>query len=72
MKTVWRVFAYLKRYPLLGISMMACAIAGTLMMFVPPVVIRKGINEVIVGHHPEAFTPAGVDSRGRSYSSSTG
>jgi ATP-binding cassette, subfamily B, bacterial len=53
MNTVWRVFAYLKRYPLLGISMMACAIAGTLMMFVPPVVIRKGINEVIVGHHPE-------------------
>ena len=53
MNTVWRVFAYLKRYPVLGISMMACAIAGTLMMFVPPVVIRKGINEVIVGHHPE-------------------
>jgi ATP-binding cassette subfamily B protein len=53
MNTVWRVFAYLKRYHLLGISMMACAIAGTLMMFVPPVVIRKGINEVIVGHHPE-------------------
>src|SRR6476660_4798651 len=55
MNTVWRVFAYLKRYPLLGISMMACAIAGTLMMFVPPVVIRKGINEVIVGHHPEGL-----------------
>ena len=33
MKTVWRVFAYLKRYPLLGISMMACAIIGTLMMY---------------------------------------
>jgi ABC-type multidrug transport system fused ATPase/permease subunit len=57
MKTVWRVFAYLKRYPLLGISMMACAIAGTLMMFVPPVVIRKGINEVIVGHHPQYLLP---------------
>ena len=57
MNTVWRVFAYLKRYPLLGISMMACAIAGTLMMFVPPVVIRKGINEVIVGHHPEHLLP---------------
>jgi ATP-binding cassette, subfamily B, bacterial len=53
MKTVWRVFAYLKRYPVLGISMMACAITGTLMMVVPPLVIRKGINEVIVGHHPE-------------------
>src|SRR5438093_8209013 len=57
MKTVWRVFAYLKRYPLLGISMMACAITGTLMMMVPPAVIRKGINEVIVGHHPEYLLP---------------
>ena len=57
MNTVWRVFAYLKRYPLLGISMMACAIAATLMMFVPPVVIRKGINEVIVGHHPQYLLP---------------
>src|SRR6266550_3608950 len=57
MNTVWRVFAYLKRYPLLGISMMACAITGTLMMMVPPAVIRKGINEVIVGHHPEHLLP---------------
>jgi ABC-type multidrug transport system fused ATPase/permease subunit len=57
MKTVWRVFAYLKRYPVLGISMMACAITGTLMMVVPPLVIRKGINEVIVGHHPEHLLP---------------
>src|SRR3979411_279730 len=57
MNTVWRVFAYLKRYPLLGISMMGCAIAGTLMMMVPPAVIRKGINEVIVGHHPEYLLP---------------
>ena len=53
MKTVWRVFAYLKRYPVLGISMLACAITSTLMMVVPPLIIRKGINEVIVGHHPE-------------------
>jgi ATP-binding cassette, subfamily B, bacterial len=53
MKTVWRVFAYLKRYPALGISMMSCAITGTLMMYVPPWVIREGVNEVIVGHHPE-------------------
>src|SRR5256714_5380191 len=57
MNTVWRVFAYLKRYPVLGIAMMACAITGTLMMMVPPAVIRKGINEVIVGHHPEYLVP---------------
>src|SRR2546429_7754879 len=57
MNTVWRVFAYLKRYPVLGIAMMACAITGTVMMMVPPAVIRKGINEVIVGHHPEYLVP---------------
>jgi hypothetical protein len=37
MKTIWRVFAYLKRYPVLGISMLACAITSTLMIMVPPV-----------------------------------
>ena len=57
MNTVWRVFAYLKRYPVLGISMLACAITSTLMIMVPPVVTRKIINEVINGHHPERLLP---------------
>jgi ATP-binding cassette, subfamily B, bacterial len=57
MKTVWRVFAYLKRYPALGISMLACAITSTLMIMVPPVVTRKIINEVINGHHRELLLP---------------
>jgi ABC-type bacteriocin/lantibiotic exporter with double-glycine peptidase domain len=57
MNTVWRVFAYLKRYPVLGISMLACAIASTLMIMVPPVVTRKIINEVIPGHHSELLLP---------------
>src|SRR2546421_12792876 len=57
MDTVWGVFAYLKRYPVLGISMIGCAITGTLMMIVPPAVIRKVIIEVIVGHHPEYLVP---------------
>jgi ABC-type multidrug transport system fused ATPase/permease subunit len=57
MKTVWRVFAYLKRYPVLGISMLACAITSTLMIMVPPVVTRKIINEVINGHNRELLLP---------------
>ncbi|HKS31463.1 MAG TPA: ABC transporter ATP-binding protein [Chthoniobacterales bacterium] len=57
MKTVWRVFAYLKRYPVLGISMLACAIASTLMIMVPPFLIRKVLNEVIPGHHRELLLP---------------
>src|SRR6476660_5066992 len=57
MKTIWRVFAYLKRYPVLGISMLACAITSTLMITVPPVVTRKIINEVINGHNRELLLP---------------
>jgi ATP-binding cassette, subfamily B, bacterial len=57
MKTVWRVFAYLKRYPVLGISMLACAITSTSMIIVAPVVTRKIINEVINGHHRELLLP---------------
>lgn len=57
MKTIWRVFAYLKRYPVLGISMLACAITSTSMIIVAPVVTRKIINEVINGHHRELLLP---------------
>src|SRR6266550_3654023 len=57
MKTVWRVFAYLKCYPTLGISMLACAIISTLMVMVPPAVVRKIINDVINGHHRELLLP---------------
>jgi ATP-binding cassette, subfamily B, bacterial len=57
MKTIWRVFAYLKRYPVLGISMLACAITSTSMIIVAPVVTRKIINEVINGHDRELLLP---------------
>ena len=57
MKTIWRVFAYLKRYPVLGISMLACAITSTSMIIVAPVVTRKIINEVINEHHRELLLP---------------
>src|SRR6516162_2927872 len=57
MKTVWRVFTYLKRYPVLGISMLACAIASTLMIMVPPFLIRKVLNEVIPLHRRELLLP---------------
>ena len=36
MKTVWRVFAYLKRYPGLAAGTLACAILGMLMVIVFP------------------------------------
>src|SRR5690242_905478 len=57
MKTVWRVFAYLRRYPVLGISMLAYAITSTSMIIVAPLLARRVINDVINGHHRERLLP---------------
>jgi ATP-binding cassette subfamily B protein len=57
MKTVWRVFVYLKRYPLLALAMMACAISATLMVIVFPAVARGIVNQVVNEHHPERLLP---------------
>jgi ATP-binding cassette subfamily B protein len=57
MKTVWRVFAYLKRYPLLATGMLACAIVGTLMVIVFPIVTKQVLDVVIRQHHPEKLLP---------------
>jgi ABC-type bacteriocin/lantibiotic exporter with double-glycine peptidase domain len=53
MKTVWRVFAYLKRYPWLATGMMTCAIVGTAMVLVPPYVTKQVVDQVVLEHHPE-------------------
>jgi ATP-binding cassette, subfamily B, bacterial len=57
MKTVWRVFAYLKRYPWLGIATLLCAIVGTLMVIVFPQVTRLIIDEVVQKNRPERLLP---------------
>ena len=53
MKTIWRVFAYLKRYPLLATGMLSCAIVGTLMVLVFPLVTKEVLDVVIRQNHPE-------------------
>ncbi len=53
MTTIWRVFAYLKRYPWLATGMMACAVVGTAMVLVPPYLTKQVIDQVVQGHHPE-------------------
>jgi ATP-binding cassette, subfamily B, bacterial len=53
MRTVWRVFRYLKRYPALALGMLVCAIAGTLMVYVFPIVTKQVLDGVIGQHHPE-------------------
>ncbi len=57
MGTVRRVFAYLKRYPLLACGTLTCAILGTLMVIVFPAVTKRVIDEVLVARQPERLTP---------------
>src|ERR1700716_232284 len=57
MKTVWRVFAYLKRYPWLAAGAQSCAIPGTLRVIVFPAVTKRIIDDVVRLHHPEKLLP---------------
>ncbi len=57
MRTIWRVFAYLKRYPWLATGTLACAIAGTLMVIAFPAVTKKIVDEVIYQRHEERLMP---------------
>ena len=57
MRTVWRVFAYLKRYPWMAAGTLTCAILGTLMVLVFPAVTKLVIDEVLLKHRPERLAP---------------
>ena len=57
MKTVWRVFTYLKRYPLLAAGTLTCAVLGTFMVIIFPAVTKWIINDVVRANHPEKLLP---------------
>lgn len=57
MNTIWRVFAYVRRYPLLAIATLACAIIGTLMVIVFPAVTKLIVDEVVRQRRPERLLP---------------
>jgi ABC-type multidrug transport system fused ATPase/permease subunit len=57
MKTVWRVIAYLKRYPWMAAGTLTCAILGTLMVIVFPAVTKWIINDVVRAHRPDKLLP---------------
>ena len=57
MKTVWRVFGYLRRYPALALGTLGCAITGTLMVIVFPGVTKWIIDDVVRQNHPEKLMP---------------
>jgi ABC-type multidrug transport system fused ATPase/permease subunit len=57
MKTVPRVFAYLRRYPWMALGTLSCAILSTLMVVVFPAVTKRVVDEVLNQHHAERLTP---------------
>src|SRR5512132_5116 len=57
MKTVWRVFAYLKRYPWLAGGTLPCAVLGPLTVIIFPTVTKWIINDVVRAHRPEKLLP---------------
>src|SRR4029453_7606734 len=57
MNTVWRVFAYLRRYPALAAGTLACAILGTVMVIVFPAVTKLIVDEVVNQRREERLMP---------------
>jgi ATP-binding cassette subfamily B protein len=57
MKTVWRVFAYLKRYPGMAAATLTCAILSTLMVIVFPAATKWIINDVVRASRPDKLLP---------------
>src|SRR5436309_2566035 len=57
MKTVWRVFAYLKRYPWMAAGTFTCAILSTLMVIVFPAATKWIIDDVVRGNRPDKLLP---------------
>lgn len=57
MKTTLRVFAYLRRYPLMASAQLFCAITGTLMVVVFPAVTREVLDVVVPQKQWDRLTP---------------
>src|SRR5262249_56077177 len=57
MKTVWRVFRYLKRYPWMVAATLACAILSTVMVIVFPSVTKWIIDDVVRANRPDKLLP---------------
>ena len=57
MKTVWRVFRYLKRYPWIAAGTLTCAILSTLMVIVFPAATKWIIDDVVRANRPDKLLP---------------
>jgi len=57
MKTIWRVFAYLKRYPWMAAGTLSCAVLSTLMVIVFPAATKWIIDDVVRANRPDKLLP---------------
>ncbi len=57
MKTVWRVFSYLKRYPWMAAGTLTCAILSTLMVIVFPATAKWIIDDAVRANRPDKLLP---------------
>src|ERR1700746_1091543 len=57
MKTVWRVFRYLKVEPWMAAGTLSCAVLTTLMVIVFPSATKWIINDVVYAHRPDKLLP---------------
>ena len=64
MKTIVRVFAYLRRYPFMASAQLFCAITGTLMVVVFPAVTREVLDVVVPKAQWDRLTPLALMALG--------
>src|SRR5881398_69310 len=57
MKTVWRIFAYLKRYPWMAAGTLTCAVLSTLLVIVFPASTKWIIDDVVRANRPDKLLP---------------
>src|SRR5512132_2070077 len=57
MKTVWRVFSYLQRNPLIAAGTLTCAVLSTLMVIVFPAAAKWIIDDVVRANRPDKLLP---------------
>lgn len=57
MRTILRVFQYIRRYPWFALGTITCAILGTLMIVVFPGITRRIVDDAVAGNRPELILP---------------
>jgi ATP-binding cassette subfamily B protein len=64
MRTILRVFQYIRRYPWLAAGTVGFAVLATLMVIVFPTVTQRVIDEAIRGQKPELILPLALLTAG--------